>query len=523
MSQVHDYLPPSDTLGSQVVSRHAASRWLLGLAICEFAGYTLLWLLLHAPNIVPPIGNGWFEPYLGYGASTGPQFLVRWLGTRPNVAGMLLLATFLWVWVVFVAAVTLTWYSRLQLSTRKLVVLTTLMALPLLGLPQLLSSDIYSYSIYGRIPVLYGGNPLVDLPADFPHDQILPRVAWKTTASVYGPAWIIVSIPVTILAELLGGSPGSYVLLYKLLALGCHLGSVVLIARLLGRIRPNAVTWGTLMYAWQPLILIEFAGSGHNDSLMLLLIFLALAAAVQQRRSVALGMLVVAGMVKLVAIFLVPLYALYVIWQILPSRRLQALTYQVVLGLSIVVGLYLPFWVGPITVTNLATSPPLAILHQSPASWVFTKLDALRCPGTEPPSEREQHATTSCSAGLAATVRMSSLLLFGITYLLLLGWPMHTLDSFIGRAVGVLTAYNVLAAVHYEPWYGTWVLGVAALLRRPRPLLLAWGCSLLVLYGTMPVRGRIMLAFAPLLVLGLDELRRIPWVQNVLNRNNART
>lgn len=487
--------------------RHVSSRWLIGLAAGQFAGYSLLWLLLHVPGITPPV-NGWFGQGTGYGAWVARQPLVSWLASHPQVAGVSLLAVFAFVCLVFLAAVALAWRGDLRLSTKRIVVLTTLLAVPLLAAPQLLASDVYNYAMYGRIPVLYGGNPLIDIPADFPNDPLLPSVAWKTTASVYGPAWIMVSAPLTVFAEQLGGSAGMYVLLYQVLGLGCHLGSIVALTRLLERVRPSAVTWGTLAYSWHPLVLIEFVANGHNDSLMLLLVLLALLYATRQRPSLALSLLVVAGMVKLVAILLAPLYALYIVWQTIPARRLLVLVRQMLLGLALLVLLYLPFWDGLRTLQILVTAPPLTVLHQSPASWVATKLSAVTCVSAAPTNEQLLDARPSCVSQVEENVRRASLLVFAIIYGLLLCWPMRAFDHFIGRAVGVLIAYNLLAAVHFEPWYATWVLALAPLLLRPRPLLLIWGGSLLLLYGTMGVPGRILLAFAPLLMLGLDDLRR---------------
>ncbi len=102
----------------------------------------------------------------------------------------------------------------------------------------------YSYALFGRIPLLYGGNPFVDPPARFAEDPLLSSVYWKTTASVYGPAWIILSLPVTALAQALGGSAGVYVLLYKLVGFGSYIVSVAVMRRLLMDWVPQRATWG---------------------------------------------------------------------------------------------------------------------------------------------------------------------------------------------------------------------------------------------------------------------------------------
>lgn len=356
--------------------KRSAQRWIVGLAACQFLGFSLLWLLLHLPNVVPPVSNGWFQPNATYDTFTTDLRLFKILVTREDVAGAILLGIFGFVCAVYIGAVICTWKMRLTISVGWILVLTTIISLPLLALPQLLSADVYSYAIYGRIPILYGGNPLIDIPAAFPQDPLLTSVGWKTTASVYGPAWILLSLPMTQFAELLGGSAATYVLLYKLLGLVYHLASIVVVSKILEWMRPQTRTWGTLVYSWHPLMLIEFVGGAHNDSLMVLLIFLALAAEMSRRPKLALGLLVVAGMIKLVALLLVPIYTVYVLRKRTSTYPLRLLTQHILLGLSIVVVLYLPFWAGLTTLRVLVTAPPLTILHQSPTSWVHTKLSA---------------------------------------------------------------------------------------------------------------------------------------------------
>src|SRR5260370_34059384 len=71
------------------------------------------------------------------------------------------------------------------------------------------------------------------------------------------------------MAEALGGALATYVLLFKLLGLGAHLANAALIWAILGRIAPDRRLLGTLLYAWNPLCLLEFCASAHNDAVML--------------------------------------------------------------------------------------------------------------------------------------------------------------------------------------------------------------------------------------------------------------
>ncbi len=353
--------------------------------------------------------------------------------------------------------------------------------LPLLLLPQLFSSDVYSYAMFGRIRWVYGQNPLITPPAAFPNDPLLARIAWKTTASVYGPAWIFASLPITQLARLLGNSMSVYILLYKLVAASCHVLNTALIWGVVRRRAPEHATWGALLYGWHPLALIEFAGSGHNDALMLTLILLAGAALLAERLRIATLWLVMAALIKLVAMLLIPIYGLYVLRRSAAWGKVAA--QHLALGSMVVVALYAPFWQGPETLRILGTAPPLTILHSGPASWLFTKVEPRVCP--------RALAVSNCEIRLNARIRTGALLLFVAAYLLLLVRVPGTFDELMGRWLLALLLYAAIAAVHFEPWYGTWPLALLPFIKLSRWLVLLWGCSLLIFYVALPIPGQI--------------------------------
>lgn len=137
-------------------------------------------------------------------------------------------------------------------------------------LPSLPSDDVFSYILYGRIGVVHHANPLITAPSAFPHDPFLALVFWRGVLSVYGPLWLLLSGGITLLAEGLGGSLATYVALFKMLGLLAHLANAALIWAILGRLAPQRRLLGTLLYAWNPLCLLEFCASAHNDAVMLM-------------------------------------------------------------------------------------------------------------------------------------------------------------------------------------------------------------------------------------------------------------
>jgi hypothetical protein len=281
--------------------------------------------------------------------------------------GSLVFISALYVWLVLRA-------RNDSLHLRPMLGLALLASVPLLLLPNLLSSDIYSYIEYGRIAAIHGGNPFTQPPSFFSKvDPFYRFVNWKNVASVYGPTWIYVSMLVTLVVESIHSHVIAYVLAYKLLALGLHLTNGVLIWSILGRWRPQQQQWGTALYLLNPVTMIEFVGNGHNDVLMLTLILLAFWFHLRGRWPWAMVALTLAVLAKWIALLLLPLYGLALLWE---SRTWRERAWRTALSLTLFVGicavLYRPYWEGPRTLKILVDAPPQKRLINSMADVLST-------------------------------------------------------------------------------------------------------------------------------------------------------
>lgn len=141
---------------------------------------------------------------------------------------------------------------------------------PLAG-PLLLSADVRSYAAYGRIDEGLGANPYVDVPASFPADPVTAAVAagWRETPSIYGPVFAGLS---RLVAAAAADDPAAAARLYRLLAAVSMLALVGLAAAISDRPDRAAAFVG-----WNPLLAVHFAGGGHNDATMMLLVLAAVA------------------------------------------------------------------------------------------------------------------------------------------------------------------------------------------------------------------------------------------------------
>jgi hypothetical protein len=173
-----------------------------------------------------------------------------------------------------------------------------------LGAPLLLSTDAWAYWSYGRLAAVHHANPYRSPPSAFPRDPSFATIGtdWRDTTTVYGPAFTLASEPV---ARLAGGSKDAAAWVYKSIAAVAVLAAAGLAARLAAR-----PALALAFVGWNPLLAVHFAGGGHNDALVALLLVGVLAASASGRRQLAGVAWVLAAAVKWVPLLLFPLRAL---------------------------------------------------------------------------------------------------------------------------------------------------------------------------------------------------------------------
>ena len=215
---------------------------------------------------------------------------------------------------IYLGAAWIVMRSRSSASTLLITIaFAVIFRLSILFAPPYLSDDIYRYVWDGRVQAA-GINPYRYIPAapELAHlrdDAIYPRINRKDWAhTIYPPAAQVVFFLTTRISE--------SVVWMKLTMLFLELvtiWAVVQLLTLLGRARQLV-----LMYAWHPLVVWEFAGSGHLDAIAICFIALAFLAW-QKRSDLGAGfMLGCATLVKLFPIVLVPALLKHARWKIAP-------------------------------------------------------------------------------------------------------------------------------------------------------------------------------------------------------------
>ena len=171
-----------------------------------------------------------------------------------------------------------------------------------------LSDDPYRYRWEGKAQQA-GLNPYSIKPSDpglaFLRDETYPFVSGPRYPTLYGPLleevfWI------------------SFVLLKNVVAMKLpfvllDLGVVLVLFRLLPVLGLSPLR--ALVYAWSPLTVVEFAASGHNDSLPILGFVLALFWYRKGQERLSLAALSASALSKIYALFLFPIFLLRTSWR----------------------------------------------------------------------------------------------------------------------------------------------------------------------------------------------------------------
>ena len=396
-------------------------------------------------------------------------------------------------------------FARVQALMWTAVVLAGAM---LICTPFLLSHDLFVYADYGHTLLTYHTNLYFTPPLAISHSSITQLDDWTFSVAAYGPLWLGFS---TLVALPGGDHPLRYILGFRVLGLLAHIVNIWLVMRILresGR-APRTVMLGTLLYALNPLTLIESALGAHNDTEMITFLLLGTLLCLRAERrgfihitdyalpAIAFSLAILIKFTSLpVLIFYLALLArkswpataaaytgryfsdganeaegtkgtrkgpeVRLSWQRWPADLLKPVTAGL-LSAGIVLLCYAPFWIGhsPSAILKSFNAPPSARLAENSilrASEGWIHLHGL------PPSSSWTHTLLLLMAN-HTTWNIASILavLGGMIYGIILLWRRP--------ATGTLTAASLLtlgALLIVTPWlfawYVTWLIALAAVL-----------------------------------------------------------
>jgi len=356
------------------------------------------------------------------------------------------------------------------------------------------AADLFDQIFRGRITTHYAANPFMISPAAFGEDTFFPYVAWKYEGSPYGPVWeLLAAIP----SKLAGDSLWNNLIFFKILAVLAYGASTALTYLILRTLKPEWALRGTLFFAWNPLVLFEVAGNGHNDSVLVTFVLLAIYLFVRGRRIGVLPALMAGVLAKFIPVLLVPI-AIAAIWRdrlrldrsglwnrlrgrsnaetgisnthdvaehtaegSVPPRptlsnreALTTLAIGSVLALGLAVILYLPFWQGPQTIGALGRQT-LFTASMPTLSFLLLELNF--------------GISTEAAKGIArnASLILTAITVIGLTLFVFFKGNARTAPerrALIFRTLGafyeMIFIYLAFANLWFQPWYLIWLVAL---------------------------------------------------------------
>jgi hypothetical protein len=347
------------------------------------------------------------------------------------------------------------------------------------------AADLFDQLFRGRILAHYGANPFTTPPNVFPDDPLRPWVGgWAHTGSPYGPTWEYLAAATSRLA---GDDLWANLILFKLLVILAYGVAAWLLWATLRRLRPDWAARGLLLFAWNPLVLFETAGNGHNDMVMIAALLGALYLLVRGGRWAVLApaALMLAALVKFVpALLMLPV--LVALWHDDPARarrppadanwppaprggrlgaRLRRVGSGAALAGLVAVALYAPLWAGPATIGALGrTDLFTASIPRVALDWLTA---ALTPPGA---SEAAAGRAAAAAEDWVRGVALGLIVGFVLVQSLRIHWVAldragrgPLLHATLGAVYEILFVYLMFATLWFQPWYLQWLIAVTPL------------------------------------------------------------
>lgn len=243
-------------------------------------------------------------------------------------------------------------HDRLQKGPMRLLLLliclfTLLFGVLFVFLPGGISQGALLSGLDGRLILVYHVNPYLAGSNLFFHDPLYHVLLPGSFASpLSGPLWLDLTVPV---AWLMQGNPVNVLLGFRAAGLGLHLLNALLIWGILAALKPETRLTGTLLYAWNPAILL--LGVSEMQADLAVIFCLLVGVFFLQRRSLLLGWIcfLLAALINPFCLLLLPLFLRVLARETRGQARGGHIFWWLMLFLFtalIVVLAYAPYWSG---------------------------------------------------------------------------------------------------------------------------------------------------------------------------------
>ena len=347
------------------------------------------------------------------------------------------------------------------------------------------TTDLYGYVARGYLYTHLHLNPMVNPAYKLPGGYAVDR-----PASPYGPAWLMIT---AIFSWISGENLLLNMLLYKVFAALMVILALFLIDDLARRLYPERRLRIAALFGWSPLLLYESVAMGHNDIAMMVCVLVAITLMLRGRAQLAFAFLTLGALTKYVSAFFVPLWLVYELRHRaltslpavssqsagggLPQRigslarttkrmlgeldrgaTARLLAQATVIGATLVVVFYAPFWDGIKTFNGLGQQLRPLYYNSSIVQFITAPLELLVQPAQYPALDKTVRLVFYALFILYAAIQTQRLWVLG---------PLADIRDLLTAAAKITFAALALITFWFQPWYIVWLLALGPLARQP--------------------------------------------------------
>ncbi len=213
-------------------------------------------------------------------------------------------ATFLYILFIIVLFALYLWFitkyrekKLFSKDVKNIIIAASLILLP--SYPAMLSFDIFNYIATAKVLFFYHENPYIIMPIEFVGDKLLLFTHAANKIALYGPVWTVLS-----------GLPhamglGNFILTlyaFKLFTLAFYIGTFVMLYKI------SRDWYRVVLFALNPLVLIETLVSSHNDIIMMFFALCAFYFLSKKKILFACLFIFLSILIKYATLFLLPVF-----------------------------------------------------------------------------------------------------------------------------------------------------------------------------------------------------------------------
>lgn len=203
-------------------------------------------------------------------------------------------------------------------------------------------------SLYGRMIAFYHLSPYRSVPTTMQHDLLLPLIHdhSELVPTTSGPLWLDLCLLIVVSA---GNSIARLLLGFRLLGLLAHSINVIVLWFVLGRLKPTMRVMGTLLYAWNPVVLLFSIVFVHQAVLLVLCLLLATLCLQHESPTLAWVLVLLAALINGFYFLLLPIFLRLLLHEsriLYIGRRLLWWLGMSCITLLVIALAYAPYWHG---------------------------------------------------------------------------------------------------------------------------------------------------------------------------------